>query len=278
MKLIALLCLAGILLELTIDKVDGSCLQNTPCTKCGRGARCVFGLYCTAFCITATIAHEERYRKYCPRLGQSGQVGQYNPFGHLFSKRSVSHSKRSTDTVKISYKEPFLEMMDDVREQIINGMNLTAITTMFTEIAEDVKTNELASIANLARRAAAGAAGLESRQMSEHDRVGYIKGKTIQIFDKFTSLDDSNIECEVEESSPLAKYGHGNRYGYDPTRRCSACPPSRPHCIGRCAVGSCSGTCSPIPYPTPSFLEALRVVPDNAHDTLLVLGLDIEDR
>ena len=52
-------------------------------------------------------------------------------------------------------------------------------------------------------------------------RLDRVKGITIQIFDKFTSLDDSNIECEVEESSPLAKYGHGNRYGYDPTRKLS---------------------------------------------------------
>ena len=71
-----------------------------------------------------------------------------------------------------------------------------------------------------AGRLVAAIAGLESGQ-SEHDRVGYIKGITIQIFDKFRSLDDSNIECEVEESSPLAKYGHGNRYGYDPTRKLS---------------------------------------------------------
>ena len=216
--------------DIFLFSVDGSCLQNTPCTKCGRGARCVFGLYCTAFCITATIAHEERYRKYCPRLGQSGQVGQYNPFGHLFSKRSVSHSKRSTDTVKISYKEPFLEMMDDVREQINNGMNLTAITSMFTEIAEDLETDtencytttdELATIAAAARNVtgAAVAAFLRTRQKSAVRNI--VVSYTKLIFNKFDAFDDSDIECEVEESSPLAKYGHGNRYGYDPTRKLS---------------------------------------------------------
>jgi len=251
MKLIALLCVAGILLELSIDKVDGSCLQNTPCNKCGRGARCVFGLYCTAFCITATIAYEERYRKYCPRIGQN------NPFGHLFSKRSASHSKRSTDTdVEISYKEPFLEMMDDVREQIINGRmnngwNVTALTSMFTEIADDVETdaencdtttNELASIANLARNSAAAAAFLESGRLSKHAR-NFVLSNAGLLFEKFTSLDDSNIECKVEESSPLATYGHGHRYGYDTGLPCSGCPPHRPYCIGRCAFGRCSGRC-----------------------------------
>jgi len=249
MKLIALLCLAGILLELTIDKVDGSCLQNTPCTKCGRGARCVFGLYCTAFCITATIAYEERYRKYCPRLGQ------YNPFGHLFSKRSVSHSKRSTDTdmVEISYKEPFLEMMDDVRDQMDRSdriWNATAISSMFTEIAEDVETdaencdtttNELATIASDARNAAGAAAFFGSGLMSETQRnfmVSYTRG----IIEKFTSLDDSNIKCEVEESSPLATYRR--------PRPCSGCPTSHPFCTGRCLYGiTClMGICSPNPY------------------------------
>ena len=193
--------------------VDGSCLQNTPCNKCGRGARCVFGLYCTAFCITATIAYEERYRKYCPR------IGQYNPFGHLFSKRSASHSKRSTDTdmVEISYKEPFLEMMDDVRDQMDRRdriWNVTAITSMFTEIAEDVETdaencdtttNELATIASDARNAAGAAAFFGSGLMSETQR-NFMVSYTRVIIGKFRSLDDSNIKCEVEESSPLATY------------------------------------------------------------------------
>merc|ERR1712079_418511 len=134
MKLIALLCLAGILLELTIDKVDGSCLQNTPCGGCGRGARCVFGNYCTAFCKTVTIAYEERFRKYCPRLGQ------YNPFLHQFGKRSVSRSERSADMVEIEYKVPFLDMLDEVENQIMEGWNnRTEIVSMFTEIAEDVE-------------------------------------------------------------------------------------------------------------------------------------------
>merc|ERR1711884_267753 len=155
-----LLCLAGILLELTIDKVDGSCLQNTPCGGCGRGARCVFGNYCTAFCITATIVHEERFRKYCPRIGQP------NPFLHQFSKRSVSRSERSADPdmMEIEYKVPFLDMLDEVENQIKEGWleDRTAIVSMFTEIAEDVEidaencdtsTNALAGIADAAKAA-----------------------------------------------------------------------------------------------------------------------------
>merc|ERR1712079_698906 len=124
MKLIALLCLAGILLELSIDKVDGSCLQNTPCTKCGRGARCVF---------------------------------------------------------------------EDVETDAENC---------------DTTTDELASIASLARHAAKLAAfGFGTR---EYQQRMYAFARSL--FEKFDAFDDSNIECEVEESSPLATYGHGNHY------------------------------------------------------------------
>ena len=119
--------------------------------------------------------------------------------------------------VKISYKEPFLEMMDNLRDQMDRSdkiWNVTAITSMFTEIAEDVETdaencdtttNELATIASDARNAAGAAAFFGSGLMSETQRnfmVSYTRG----IIEKFTSLDDSNIKCEVEESSPLSTY------------------------------------------------------------------------
>ena len=109
-----------LILYIFLFSVDGSCLQNTPCNKCGRGARCVFGNYCTAFCITATIVHEERFRKYCPRIGQP------NPFLHQFGKRSVSRSERSADPdmMEIEYKVPFLDMLDDILDTGVVRQNL----------------------------------------------------------------------------------------------------------------------------------------------------------
>ena len=119
--------------------------------------------------------------------------------------------------VEISYNGPFLAMMNDVMDQMDRTerrWNVSAITNMFTEIAEDVETdaencdtttNELATIAADARHAAMAAAYFGSGLMSQTQRnimVSYTRG----IIEKFTSLDDSNIKCEVEESSPLATY------------------------------------------------------------------------
>ena len=96
---------------------------------------------------------------------------------------------------------------------------------MFTEIAEDVETdaencdttkNELATIASDARNAAGAAAFLGSG----HQKVkNFVLSHAQLLFEKFTNLDDSNIDCKFEESSPLATYGHGHRYGYDTGRK-----------------------------------------------------------
>merc|ERR1712156_950653 len=151
MKLFAMLFLAWLLVELVVDEVDGSCLKRTPCSGCGRGARCMYGKYCTAFCKTATIKKEEKFRKYCPRKTQA------DPYRH-FGKRSVSRSERSAGMVEISYKAPFLDMLNGVKYE---GSS-TARRTILTEIADDVaidagncdtRNNVLAGIASLARTA-----------------------------------------------------------------------------------------------------------------------------
>ena len=212
MKLFAMLLLAWLLVELVVDEgtyiyiihytffctvclfpADGSCLKRTPCSGCGRGARCMYGEYCTAFCKTVTIKKVEKFRKYCPRKTQA------DPYRH-FGKRSVSRSERSAGLVEISYKEPFLDMLESVKYE----RSSTARRDILTEIADDVaidaencgsRTNVLASIASLARIAA--------RYSSSGGRYqSYIS----QLSGMFLSLDDDDIDCEVEASSPLAKY------------------------------------------------------------------------
>ena len=173
--------------------VDGSCLKRTPCSGCGRGARCMYGEYCTAFCKTVAIKKEEKFRKYCPRKTQA------DPYRH-FGKRSVSRSERSAGLVEISYKEPFLDMLESVKYE----RSSTARRNILTEIADDVaidagncdtRNNVLANIASLARIAA--------RYSSSGGRYqSYIS----QLSGMFLSLDDDDIDCEVEASSPLAKY------------------------------------------------------------------------
>jgi len=216
-------------------------LQNTPCNKCGRGARCVYGKYCTAFCKTVTIAYEERFRKYCPRLGQ------YNPFLHHFGKRSVSRSERSADAgmMEIEYKVPFLDMLDDfLNHTITTGFNRAAIVSMFTEIAEDVEidaencdtpTNALAAIAGLARASATFSSRTSIQRT--YDFIG-------NLILTFESLDDSGIECEVEDSP---SYPFKSRYGKQCTQGKNACPEDSPFCTGFCVhdrgclFGSCRG-------------------------------------
>merc|ERR1719410_2052824 len=208
MKLFAMLLLAWLLVELVVDEVDGSCLKRTPCSGCGRGARCMYGKYCTAFCKTVTIKREEKFRKYCPRKTQS------NPYNHRLDKRSVSHAKRSAGMVEISYKEPFLDMLRSVKYE----RSSTARREILNEIADDVeidagncdtRTNVLASIASLARIAA--------RYSSSGGRYqSYIS----QLSGMFLSLDDDDIDCEVEASSPLAKYRLCARGGCGRGQRC----------------------------------------------------------
>ena len=178
--------------------VDGSCLKKTPCSGCGRGARCMYGEYCTAFCKTVTIKKEEKFRKYCPRKTQA------DPYRH-FGKRSVSRSERSAGMVEISYKEPFLDMLESVKYE----RSSTARRNILTEIADDVaidagncdtRTNVLASIASLARTAA-------SNVRSSWLYRSYIFG----LIGMFSTIDDDNIDCEVEESSPLAIYSKLSR-------------------------------------------------------------------
>ena len=114
--------------------------------------------------------------------------------------------------MEISYKVPFLDMLDEVKHQIKTG-NGPEIVSMFMEIAEDVEidaencdtpTNALANIANIAR-AASNATVSESR---------YSRQKTYDLlrnlFAEFENLDDSDIVCEVEDSatSPFtSRYG-----------------------------------------------------------------------
>ena len=71
--------------------------------------------------------------------------------------------------MEIAYKVPFLDMMDDLKDQI-SGWNRTAIVSIFTDIAEDLEndaencdtsTNEVNSIAALARSALAALSALQ---------------------------------------------------------------------------------------------------------------------
>merc|ERR1711994_712281 len=161
MKLFAMLLLAWLLVLLVVDEVEGgSCLKRAPCSRCGRGARCVSGLYCTAFCKTVTIKNEGKFRKYCPRRTQD------NPFNHEISKRSIGHTKRSTNMVEIVYKAPFLVLLRSLQYK-----QSTERREILTEIADDVATdaencdtptNVLASIASLARSAARSAVSASS--------------------------------------------------------------------------------------------------------------------
>ena len=72
--------------------------------------------------------------------------------------------------MEIAYKVPFLDMMDDMKDQI-SGWNRTAIVSVFTDIAEDLEndaencdtsTNEVNSIAALARSALAALSEVSS--------------------------------------------------------------------------------------------------------------------
>ena len=118
--------------------------------------------------------------------------------------------------IEIAYKVPFLDMLDEVKHEIKGGKwnNRPAIVSMFTEIAEDVEidaencdtpTNALASIANLARAASARALWRFS--------ISSTLQLLSQLFAEFESLDDSDIECEVEDSpsSPFSRYGKLDR-------------------------------------------------------------------
>jgi len=255
MKLFAMLLLAWLLVLLVVDEVEGgSCLKRAPCSRCGRGARCVFGLYCTAFCKTVTIKNEGKFRKYCPRKTQA------NPFNHLISKRSVSHTKRSTNMVEIVYKAPFLVILKSLQYE----QSSTARREILTEIADDVATdaencdtptNVLARIEWLARRAARSAVSASSGRPT-YGRPTYGRPSGLssgsyeyyvrQMIQKFNSLDDDDIDCEVEESSPLAQYERGSWSG---SGYCFGCPASTPYCTGicrgfrgGCRWGSCSAT------------------------------------
>ena len=158
----------------------------------------MYGEYCTAFCKTVAIKKEEKFRKYCPRKTQA------DPYRH-FGKRSVSRTERSAGLVEISYKAPFLDILENVKYE----RSSTARRERLTEIADDVeidaencdtRTNKLASIANIARAAANSASSSWSFQ--------YYVG---QVIGKFESLGDFEIDCAVDESSPLAIYSKLSR-------------------------------------------------------------------
>ena len=148
--------------------------------------------------------------------------------------------------MEIAYKVPFLDMMDDLKDQI-SGWNRTAIVSIFTDIAEDLEndaencdtsTNEVNSIAALARSALAALSEVsspysctpacpENRPIctgrcvfrgrvcyfgpcSESEFTKTARDHIEQIMAKFESLDDSDIECEVEDSPSYPFY---SRYG-----------------------------------------------------------------
>ena len=125
--------------------------------------------------------------------------------------------------VEISYKAPFLEMLKSVTKNLGIGnlgarMEYGIYFELLTEIADDVQidaencdtpTNVLTSISNVARGAARTlvdrnlgfAARTRLRDRSDRD--------IDQIIGMFENIDDDDIDCEVEESSPLAKFRHG---------------------------------------------------------------------
>ena len=107
--------------------------------------------------------------------------------------------------VEISYKAPFLDMLRDVKYE----RSSTARRTILTEIADDVgidaencgtRNNVLASIASIAR--------IASYASSSSGRYRSYIG---QLSVMFESLDDDDVECEVDESSPLARYSKFRR-------------------------------------------------------------------
>merc|ERR1712241_1428832 len=115
------------------------------------------------------IKSKEKFRKYCPRKTLD------DPYRH-FGKRSVSRIERSAGLVEISYKEPFLDMLESVK----NERSSTARRDILTEIADDVavdaencgsRTNILASIASLARSAASNASHSSRRYRSYIDQL-----------------------------------------------------------------------------------------------------------
>ena len=98
--------------------------------------------------------------------------------------------------VRISYKRPFLEML--------NGWptwKYTERREILGEIARDVAID--AENCDTPSQALAGIAHFARRASSSY---GYSLSM-LQIIRRFESLDDSNIPCEVEESSPLAWFG-----------------------------------------------------------------------
>merc|ERR1712241_440818 len=160
------------------------------------------------------IKSKEKFRKYCPRKTLD------DPFRHG-GKRSVSRIERSAGLVEISYKAPFLDILENVKY----GRSSTARRERLTEIADDVeidaencdRNNKLASIANSARAAASSARSSRSFRY-------YVD----QIIGKFESLGDFEIDCAVDESSPLATYRRCGGRSY--CRRGTRCVGNR-YCV-----------------------------------------------
>ena len=99
--------------------------------------------------------------------------------------------------VEISYKAPFLEMLNKWRT-----WTHTERMDILREIAEDVSIDaENCDTPSQALKAIADRARTAS---FSRNYIYYMN----QIIAMFRSLDD-DIPCEVEESSPLAKYRYG---------------------------------------------------------------------